>query len=243
VANIQQAERALSLTSIVDSFLKSVPVKLTPHRSLNTSKGIIRSRDMRDCTDDEVPDALRPAGVNHVKHVMTQRNGVSQPTNTFILTFKKLAPPKVVKTAYLSLPVEAFIPNPFRCFNYQRFGHGRSTCNHKAICARCGKPDQADDSCIAEPVCTNCAGPHPSYSKECPEWIKQRTVMQIKTERKISFSDAKQIYDIQSHADAGTHSASSPGSGITYASACKSTSQRPLKLTLLGRWTAKAQYT
>jgi hypothetical protein len=228
VANKQQAERALSLTSIVDRSLNPIPVKVTPHRSLNTSKGIIRSRDLRDCTDDEVLDALRPAGVTQVKHIMTQRSGISQATNTFILTFKTPTPPKVVRAAYLSLPVEAFIPNPLRCFNCQRFGHGRSTCNHKAICARCGKPDHADDSCTAEPVCTaepaNCAGPHPSYSKECPEWIKQRAVMQIKTERNISFSEAKQIYDTQSHAHAGTHSASLPRSGITYASACKSTS-------------------
>jgi hypothetical protein len=73
VATKQQAERALSSTSVVDSSLNPIHVKVTLHTSLSTSKGIIRSRDLRDCTDDEVLNAPRPAGVAHVKHIMTQK--------------------------------------------------------------------------------------------------------------------------------------------------------------------------
>jgi hypothetical protein len=98
---------------------------LLPHRSLNMSKGIIRCRDLRDCSDDEILDALRPEGVTNVKHIFPNKNVVKQPTNTFALTFAKPSVPKYVKAAYLKIPVEMFIPNSLWCFNCQRFGHGK----------------------------------------------------------------------------------------------------------------------
>ena len=35
-----------------------------------------------------------------------------------------------IKTGYLNIPVEPFIPNPLRC---QRFGNGQKTCRDKRI--------------------------------------------------------------------------------------------------------------
>jgi hypothetical protein len=55
VTSKAQADKALKMTTWVD-----VQVKVSPHRSLNMSKGIIRCRDLRDCSDEEVLDALRP---------------------------------------------------------------------------------------------------------------------------------------------------------------------------------------
>lgn len=196
------------------------PVKATPHRSLNSSKGIIRCRDLRDCSDEEVLEAFRPQGVIFIKHIMAKKEGASLPTNTFILTFSKPIPPKSVKAAYLSLPVEPFIPNPLRCFNCQKFGHGKNTCSHKTVCARCSKPDHAEADCTAEPICANCAGPHPAFSKDCPEWIKQRAILRIKTDRNISFNEARQVYEKSSHVHTST-TVQRPGA--TYASVSKNT--------------------
>jgi hypothetical protein len=175
----------------------STPVKVTPHRSLNTFKGVIRCREMRDCSDEEVLEALSHEGVTHIKHIFTKKNGSSIATSTFILTFNKPTAPKSIRAVYQHIPVEPFIPNPMRCFNCQRFGHGKSPCNHTAVCARCSKEGHCDADCNEEPHCTNCSGSHPAFSKECPEWIKQRAIVQIKTERNISFSEAKQIYTQQ----------------------------------------------
>jgi hypothetical protein len=211
VASKAQAENALKMQKWVNT-----PIKVTPHRSLNTCKGIIRSRDLRDCSDSEVLEALSPEGVTHIKHVFTKKNGSTIPTNTFVLTFNKSVLPKSVKAAYLNISVEPYIPNPLRCFNCQKFGHGRSSCQHKAVCARCGN-DGHDDAVCQEPArCVNCSGTHPSFSRECPEWAKQRAIVQIKTERNISFSEAKQIHQKQT-----PQSASTPKLGISYATACK----------------------
>lgn len=215
VCSKAQADRALKMTTWVD-----VPVKASPHRSLNSSKGVIRCRDFRDCDDVEVLDALRSQGVTTVKHIMSKKNGKTEPTNTFIVTFNLPTPPKFVKAAYMNLPVEPFIPNPLRCYNCQGFGHGQSTCKRKAVCARCGLEGHSDNDCHEQPHCVNCSGPHPSFSKECPEWIKQRSIVQIKTEKNISFNEAKQLFAKQHSV---INSASSTRSGITYASVCKAT--------------------
>ena len=213
VASKAQAENALKMQNWVHT-----PVKVTPHRSLNTCKGVIRCRDLRDCSDEEVLEALSHEGVTQLKHIFTKKNGSTIPTNTFVITFNKPVLPKSVKAAYLHIPVEPFIPNPLRCFNCQKFGHGKSSCNHNAVCACCGVEGHSDTDCHEQPHCVNCSGPHPSFSKECPEWIKQRAIVQIKTERNISFSEAKQLFGKQH-----THSACSTQSGVTYASVVKQT--------------------
>ena len=160
VSSKQQADNALKMTTWVD-----VPIKVTPHRSLNSSKGVIRSRDLRDCDEAEVLDALRAEGVTHVKHLTSKRDGAVFPTNTFILTFNRPKPPQYVKAAYLVIPVETFVPNPLRCFNCQRFGHGKTNCNRPAMCAKCGKEGHNDAECRESAHCCNCSGPHPAFSR------------------------------------------------------------------------------
>ena len=218
VKSKEQADKALGLKAWVNPNNLSQPInlKVTPHRGLNSSKGVIRCRDLRDCKDEELMEAFSPAGVTYIKHIMTKKNGIAVPTNTFVLTFDKPAPPKSIKAAYLNIPVEPFIPNPLRCYQCQKYGHGKSQCKHNAVCARCGKEGHTDDTCSEQPHCTNCSGPHPAYSKECPEWTKQQAIVRIKVERNITFPEAKQLYNQQMGTSSSRPSAS-------YASICKPT--------------------
>ena len=52
VRNKNQADAALQMANCV-----SQPVKVTAHRSLNTSRGIIRCREFRDCDEAEILNA------------------------------------------------------------------------------------------------------------------------------------------------------------------------------------------
>lgn len=197
VADKTQADNALNMKQIVNpnDIGHPINVKASAHRSLNSSKGIIRCRDLRDSSEDEVLEALRPEGVVHVKHIMRKKGTIPEPTNTFILTFAKPTPPKSVKAVYLNLPVETYIPNPLRCYNCQKYGHGSSTCSRQAVCARCGKGDHHDhNQCHEQPHCANCSGEHSAFSRECPEWVTQQAILQIKVERNITFPEAKQYY-------------------------------------------------
>ena len=69
VCSKAKADRALQMTTWVDK-----PVKATPHRSLSFSKGVIRRRDLRDCSEEEVSEAVRSQGVLAVKHILAKKN-------------------------------------------------------------------------------------------------------------------------------------------------------------------------
>ena len=71
------------------------PVTVTPHRSLNSSRGIIRHREFKFCSDEEVQENLSSKGVTDVKRISVTRDGTKQPTNTFILTFNVSTPTSI----------------------------------------------------------------------------------------------------------------------------------------------------
>ncbi len=43
------------------------------------------------------------------------------------------------------------------------------------------------------PSCRNCKGAHPSSSKQCPTWVKEKEIVKIKTEKDISFPEARRL--------------------------------------------------
>ena len=62
-------------------------VKFSLHNTLNTSKGVIRCKDLGPCTDDEILDNLNSEGVTHVRNIQVCKNGLLKRTNTYVLTF------------------------------------------------------------------------------------------------------------------------------------------------------------
>jgi hypothetical protein len=78
-----------------------------------------------------------------------------------------------------------------------------------------------DADCKEESHCANCSGPHPAFSKECPEWIKQREIMKIKTERCASFGEAQQLYEQQFQSSSAACCASSRRPCTSYATVVK----------------------
>jgi hypothetical protein len=68
LVEVATSSQASSLT-LMDVFV-DVPVKVTAHRTLNSCRGIIRCRDLRDCDDGEVLHELQSQGVSAVKHIL-----------------------------------------------------------------------------------------------------------------------------------------------------------------------------
>ena len=93
----------------------------------------------------------------------------------------------------MKLDVGAYLPNPLRCYNCQHRGHGKATCNRKAVCAKCSQEGHQDAECENPPHCANCAGNHIAYSRDCPECAKQKEIAHIKFDENISFGNAKQF--------------------------------------------------
>ena len=114
-------------------------VRVCPHSSLNSSRGVIRCPDLRGCSEQEILDEMKSQGVTAVKRFRV-KDGQLKDTNTFVFTFNTPNLPSTIKIAFLRVNVEVYIPNPLRCFNCQQYGHHEDRCKSHPVCSNCGEP-------------------------------------------------------------------------------------------------------
>jgi len=91
--------------------LAGVPVKVSPNRSLNTSRGVIRFRDIADCNVEEIVQEHQPQGVTAASIIHVRDGDSRRRTNTVVLTFASPQPPKHITAGYLG-PSGALYPEP-----------------------------------------------------------------------------------------------------------------------------------
>ena len=187
----QQSKSLLNATMFID-----IPIKAEPHKTLNTSRGILRCRNLRDCTDEEISTNLAAQGVTLARRIITNRHQNPTPTNTIILTFDSPSPPAFVTICYEIFPVEQYIPNPLRCSRCQQYGHHHTRCNPSkppicAVCGESGHSSTTETPCSKTPNCFHCKGSHTTYSKECPTWSQEKQIITLKTTLNIPFPEAR----------------------------------------------------
>ena len=99
-----------------------IPCKGLPHRSLNSSKGIIRDRErcLQSMTEETITKELADHGVIHVKRFTVKTSAGVSNTNTYLMTFSCASLPQDIKAGYHNIKVEVYVPNPLRCYKCQR---------------------------------------------------------------------------------------------------------------------------
>ena len=176
--------------------LHDIPVEITPHRSLNSSKGVIYCDNLEGYSDEQVREGLQQhrsnACVTEVYRINTRREGQLHPTNLFIITFNTPEVPKEIRVAYNNIKVKLYIPNPRRCFNCQMYGHGKTHCKRELTCAKCGQQGHEYEECENSPFCMHCKKDHACSSKTCPQWQIEKRILTIKYTENISFFEARQ---------------------------------------------------
>jgi len=192
---IEVSQRSHSKNLLRSTMLVNVPIKVYPHKTLNSRKGVIRCSELKYCDDKEILDGLASQNVKEVTHIKVTRDGKKEPTGTLILTFDLTTLPREVKVGYLNVPVEMYIPNPMRCFKCQRYGHHRDNCKHNDTCARCGGVDHDDKECDKPPHCVNCSGDHTAFSKSCPKWQEEKEVQKLKCTLDLTFPEARKLIE------------------------------------------------
>ena len=150
-------------------------MKVSIHKTLNSSKGVIRCRELLDLSESEIRDELRTQGVVEVHRVTVKKGEVVVPTSTLFLTFNRPDMPAEITVGYLKVKVSLFIPNPMRCYNCNKFGHTSQRCKVAPKCQWCGK-DKHEGECDGPKKCSNCSGSHASSDKECPVWKRKFNV-------------------------------------------------------------------
>ena len=181
-----------------DNLLKCVlfgnvaPVVVTQHKSLNTSKGVIRNWELARTNPEEIKDNV--PSIIDVQRITIKRNNMEVKTNTLILTFNSPKITESLKICYLNIPVSQYVPNPLRCYTCQRFGHVTSKCKHSETCAKCSETGHKDESCTKSFKCANCGENHAAYSKKCTVYKKEYDIQSIRVSSNISFFEARMIY-------------------------------------------------
>ncbi|KAJ8943554.1 hypothetical protein NQ314_009708 [Rhamnusium bicolor] len=102
----------------------------------------------------------------------------------------KSLPEKVNAGIYYSLPVRPYIPAPLRCFNCQKFGHSKNSCDKEPTCV-CGKALHVGTTCTEPVNCVNCGGEHFARSKNCPIFKEEAAIQKIKVLEKVPYVEAK----------------------------------------------------
>ena len=203
---VQVNKKSHSDNLLKTTMFLNIPVKITPHRTLNFCKGTIFSRELIDESDDSIVTELSSQGVTGAKRILRKdSNGELQKTHTIILTFSNPTLPDAIVAGYLKIKVRPYIPNPLRCFRCQKFGHGVNNCNFvleknkDKICDKCAEQHAISTKCPSLESkmykCFNCNGNHPSYSKECPVWKKEKEISRIKFTQNITFPEARKSFE------------------------------------------------
>ncbi|XP_055928554.1 uncharacterized protein LOC129959691 [Argiope bruennichi] len=142
----KQAKQIVNLKTF-----STIPVLVSPHPSLNSSKGVISCGELFNVPIEEITQKLKSQGVTHVRRITIRRDGQLLNTKHLVLTFNSSTIPEYIKAGYLRLSVRAYVPNPLRCFQCQRFGHSKSSCRGTMTCARCAEVNHDSTNCTGSP--------------------------------------------------------------------------------------------
>ena len=182
-----QTKALLKCTRFCD---KDVTVSL--HHARNTTKGTIFAPEMRYMSEEDILDGLRPEGVSHVRRLTTFRDGQRRDTSLLVITFNTTKLPDTLLAGHVRYQVRVFIPNPLRCYNCQRFGHGSKFCKQSARCHKCGAAPHEGSPCSAPVKCLNCdATDHATNSTQCPTWKEEKLICEVKATTGVSYPEAR----------------------------------------------------
>ena len=161
---------------------------MTVHKSLNSSKGVVRNWELARTDPDKIKENI--PSIIDVQQIVVKRNNVEVKTNTLILTFNSPKISESLKVCFLNIPVSQFVPNTLRCYKCQKFGHVTSKCKHSETCARCSETGHKDDSCTKAFKCANCGECHTAYSI----YKREYDIQSISVSKNISFFEARTIF-------------------------------------------------
>ncbi|XP_067130770.1 uncharacterized protein [Centruroides vittatus] len=158
--------------------LGDITVTITPHASLNSSRGVISEVDLMSEDEADIQIGLADQGVTAVRRISIRCDGKLILTKHLILTFGKPTLPSFVTAGYLQCP---------------RFGHSQTSCRGKSVCAQCGTEGHQSTECTNTPCCVNCKDAHPAYSWKCPAWQREKEIQQVKTVSNIPYPEAQRM--------------------------------------------------
>ncbi|XP_075167662.1 uncharacterized protein LOC142239777 [Haematobia irritans] len=205
--NGKQANKIIKMMSLsIDIF-----VNVEEHKSLNVSKGIFYTNELRCLDDEEIKKEIVTLNksITDIKRLKKRDPETKQLTTVdsglYIVTFNVRDPPESVYVGYFYSKVKPYIPNPLRCYNCFKFGHVSDKCSTPSkVCPHCNQNEHTNvdesgkrEKCNNKPKCANCSSDHNSFSKECPLYKKEYEIQTIRITEKITIYEARKQYAIR----------------------------------------------
>lgn len=193
----KEAEKVLGMKAIGEW-----KICVEKHKTLNTSKGVVYSRDMCWMTEKEVIEGLSEYKVTEAFFFKRKPREAdpgskvdARPFGLGVLTFNTQEPPKRIRFGFEYLDIKPYVPNPKRCRKCQRLGHTTKWCkNEEEVCAECGQ-DRKENHVCGIKMCVNCCKPgHASSSRDCPRFLIEKEVEYIKIDQKMTNYEAKKFF-------------------------------------------------
>lgn len=189
--NLRQAQNIIKITGILDA-----AIQVTEHKTMNSSKGVIRAYELQNEDKETLLDYLKPQNVIDIRMHQKTINGTTVNTGLVFVTFGVSALPEYLTVGLLRLRVRPYIPTPMRCFACHKFGHLSKFCNIKdnPTCYNCSNAKHIhnkEDKCKEAAFCVNCQQPgHNSYNRNCTEYKRQTEIQTIRVTQNVSMAEA-----------------------------------------------------
>ena len=158
---------------------------ITPHKSFNTFRGIIYSRDLFDYEDWEILEKCPPSVYRAQK--------LKGDNNAILLTFTSNFIPDMIFIDHSRIKVKKYYHRPTQCFKCFEYGHGHDKCKNPRKCSRCSGEHEPLENCANESHCFLCEGDHSPKSRNCPRYRFEQDVLDVANNQFISIGSAKQI--------------------------------------------------
>ena len=179
--NETQAALLTNFNPSLDSNIKSI----SPHKSFNTHKGIIYSKDLHYYEDWEILDKCPP-----FVHKAQKLKGDN---HAILLTFTSDYIPDIINLEHTRIKVKKYYRRPTQCFKCFEYGHGYDNCKNTRKCAHCSGEHDHVEKCTNTSYCFLCEGDHSPKSRNCPRFKFEQEVLDVANNQFISIGSAKQI--------------------------------------------------
>ncbi|GFT02047.1 uncharacterized protein TNCV_83561 [Trichonephila clavipes] len=154
---------------------------------------VISEPDLLTTPEAEILEGFSDQGVTQVRRITFKKDNTNISTKRLILTFNSPKLQSTIKAGYLNCKIRPYIPNTLRCFKCQRFGHSQTSYRGQLTCSRYASAGHSSTECTLKPKCTNCLQSHALDSKLCPKRKLEKQIQEIKTNKNISYSEARKL--------------------------------------------------
>ena len=178
--NLVQGKLLESFKPSTNSNIQSI----TPHRSFNSVKGVIFSKDLHELSEEEILQRSQ-SNVYEIKKFRGTNHAI-------LLVFSTEHLPDYVSFGdHVRMRVRRFRPNPKQCRKCFEYGHFSDNCHNTQRCPRCSATHNLCSSCNKQYFCYLCDGQHSPMSNECPRRKFEREILETADVEHISIGSAK----------------------------------------------------